>query len=353
MVSIIGWLNAISFLSVFTFEMIFGFFFVYKAKKTNTRRLEIAGIMLCSVALLYLGYTVNFFYYLITGENMTDLYEIPLILIGFSVFLINVMTIYFGIDLWLSKKVKQIIIIVNILCGIVLAVIYIQDPGQYWYISNLSAIQEEFLIFSARINIFVIIVLFFIFQQFIFLGFGAFYKGLQSKGIIRRKYFLLSYGQFLATTSAIIEFIITLVILKSFFRFLFLITAWIWYFALREERIKVKKEKTKEKEIKIEGDLFRLYEMRPENISEEDVVFHKERKICLVCKGTAEGFTFICPACGALYCQKCAQALTNLENVCWVCYGPIDPTKPVKIAKPNHEKIGIKIEKSKDSKKHN
>jgi len=350
MVNIIGLLNAISFLSVFFFEMIFGFFFLFKSKKTHTRRLGIAGIMLCSVALLYLGYTVNFFYYLIKGENMIDLYGIPLVLIGLSVFLINITTIYFGIDLWLSKKTKQIIIIVNILCGIILSIIYIQDPGKYWNISNLSTAQEEFLIFSANINVFIIIVLFFILQQFIFLGFGAFYKGMQSEGIIRRKYFLLSYGQILATTSAIIEFIITLVIMKFFFRFLFLITAWMWYFALREERIKVKKEKPEEKEIKIEGDLFRLFEMRPENITEEDVVFHKERKICLVCKGTAEGFTFICPACGALYCQKCAQALTILENACWACNGPIDKSKPVKIHSNKHkldlEKTEIKMKKS-------
>ena len=349
MVSVIGWLNAISFLSVFFFEMIFGFFFIYKSKITRTRRLGIAGIMLCSVALLYLGYTVNFFYFLVEGENMIELYVIPLVIIGFSVFLINIMTIYFGMDLWLSKKTKEFVISINILCGIILSIVYLQDPGKFWYISNLSNIQEEFLIFSANISPFIIIVLFFIFQQFIFLGFGAYYKGMQSEGIIRRKYVLLSYGQILATTSAIIEFIIPWVIMKSFFRLLFLITAWMWYFALREERIKVKKEKPKKKDVKIEGDLFRLYEMPSENISEEDVVFHKERKICLVCKGTAEGFTFICPTCGALYCQKCAQTLTNLENACWACFGPIDPTKPVKITKPEPEKIGIKIDKSKKS----
>jgi len=142
---------------------------------------------------------------------------------------------------------------VNILCGIILSIIYIQDPGKYWNISNFARVEEEFLMFSANINVFIIIVLFFIFHQFIFLGFWAFYKGMQSEGIIRKKYFLLSYGQILATISAIIEFIITWVILKSLFRFLFLITAWMWYFALREERVKVKEEKPKKKKLKLRG----------------------------------------------------------------------------------------------------
>ena len=95
--------------------------------------------------------------------------------------------------------------------------------------------------------------------------------------------------------------------------------------------------------------------MRPENITEEDIVLYKERKICLVCKGAAEGFTFICPTCGALYCQKCAQALTTLENACWACYGAIDKSKPVKIQsrkpKIHIEETEIKMEDSKKSKK--
>ena len=62
---------------------------------------------------------------------------------------------------------------------------------------------------------------------------------------------------------------------------------------------------------------------------EEQVTVHKDTKICLVCKGVISGFTFICD-CDVVYCQNCAQALTNLENACWVCSAPIDATKPVK-----------------------
>jgi len=67
----------------------------------------------------------------------------------------------------------------------------------------------------------------------------------------------------------------------------------------------------------------------PSQVIEESVVITKEKKICLVCKGEVLKFSYICE-CGALYCDNCARALTNLENVCWVCEIPIDPRKPVK-----------------------
>ncbi len=82
-------------------------------------------------------------------------------------------------------------------------------------------------------------------------------------------------------------------------------------------------------------------------ISEEKVTILKERKICLVCKGEALGFTYICE-CDALYCDNCARALIDLENVCWVCDTPIDKVKPVKSYEKDEEEIGLKISGKKD-----
>jgi len=49
------------------------------------------------------------------------------------------------------------------------------------------------------------------------------------------------------------------------------------------------------------------------------------------------GFSYICK-CGASYCENCARALTNLENVCWACDVPIDYSKPVKSFKERAER---------------
>lgn len=126
-----------------------------------------------------------------------------------------------------------------------------------------------------------------------------------------------------------------------------IISLWFWYFGLREEPEKKEKIRPK-KEIKVEGDLFRITK-RPDQITEEEVSFSKEKKICLVCKGRVLRFNFICSECEAFYCMKCAQAISNLENACWVCNAPIDESKPVKPFKKEEELKKIKI--SKKSKK--
>lgn len=64
-------------------------------------------------------------------------------------------------------------------------------------------------------------------------------------------------------------------------------------------------------------------------VKEEEVTIHREKKICLVCKGDVLGYMYTCQ-CDSIYCEKCARALTDLENVCWVCDTPIDISKPTK-----------------------
>ena len=51
----------------------------------------------------------------------------------------------------------------------------------------------------------------------------------------------------------------------------------------------------------------------------------------------------MCKECGAFYCEKCSSALVELENACWVCNAPIDPSKPVKPFKKEDEAIDLEI----------
>lgn len=90
---------------------------------------------------------------------------------------------------------------------------------------------------------------------------------------------------------------------------------------------------------------------RPERITEKEVAVSKERKICLVCKGTGLRFTYICPECNAIYCQKCARALSEMENACWVCNIPFDKSKPVNLPEKVEEEAVIKEDLEKKSKK--
>ncbi len=69
---------------------------------------------------------------------------------------------------------------------------------------------------------------------------------------------------------------------------------------------------------------------RPQSITEEEVTFFREQRICLICKNKVSRINYICPKCSALYCLKCSEELSNLENMCWVCNEPLDESKPIK-----------------------
>ena len=86
------------------------------------------------------------------------------------------------------------------------------------------------------------------------------------------------------------------------------------------------KEKTPKTEVKIEESLFRLTKP-PDNITEEEVTFHREKLICLACKKGVARINYICPECNVLYCINCAEKLSKLENKCWVCNEPFEEVK--------------------------
>lgn len=97
--------------------------------------------------------------------------------------------------------------------------------------------------------------------------------------------------------------------------------------------------------------------IRPRKLTDEEITFYKEQKICMVCKGKAIGFNiYVCSECDALYCKKCATALISQENACWGCNYPFDASRPSKPFKPEEEKekkesegVDIKHKKVKDN----
>jgi len=76
-------------------------------------------------------------------------------------------------------------------------------------------------------------------------------------------------------------------------------------------------------------------------IFEEKVTVHKERKICMICKGEVTGHIYICE-CDAIYCENCEKTLIDLENACWVCETPIDQSRPIKYFKKDEVETKIK-----------
>lgn len=90
---------------------------------------------------------------------------------------------------------------------------------------------------------------------------------------------------------------------------------------------------------------------KPQKLTEEEVSVAKEKKICLVCKGKLARTTYICPDCSTFYCSKCSEALTNLENACWVCETPFDDSKPVRLPEKKEEEVVVEDVDQKKTKK--
>ena len=85
-------------------------------------------------------------------------------------------------------------------------------------------------------------------------------------------------------------------------------------------------------------------ELKEEEITEEGLKIFKEKKICLVHKGPIEGYNFMCPDCGALYCVKCVEALIEIENFCWSCDAILNPSKPSQKEDLKKEEYKLKID---------
>ncbi|MHA2050811.1 MAG: tetratricopeptide repeat protein [Promethearchaeota archaeon] len=57
-------------------------------------------------------------------------------------------------------------------------------------------------------------------------------------------------------------------------------------------------------------------------VKEEEVTIHREKRVCMVCRGEVVGYMYTCQ-CDTIYCDKCTQALAEIENICWVCNAPL------------------------------
>jgi hypothetical protein len=291
------------------------------------------------IGLSYIGAFLDFLTILITGNNM----EFPYIGVTLGYMCLAPLTIlamYVAAELLIPEK-KHLIIYITIIylvIGIVYVLFLFLDIRGSITVVNPSKSGVD--IIAVRFNIgspLFLILSFLILSILIFNGFGSLYKSFHETGIIRKKFSFLAFGTF---------FLLGVTINNMFFLNIFsviillvgnLLGFWFYYMGLREEPEK-KIEFEPKKEVKVKSNLFRVSKFKREDITEEEVSISKEKKICLVCKGKAFRFsTYLCPGCEAFYCAKCAQALIELENACWVCDAPIDESKPVKPFKRDDE----------------
>ncbi len=335
-----GWLNGISASMIVLSGFAIGMFCIYTSIKTNAKLLFYVGFVIFGICFPWLGEFIDFLSILVTGNNLDNSYGLHGLINFVWIPIASLSIIYVVVELIQLKKkwyILSVFIVVFIIYEIILFLnplgpfnyIYPDTPGED-LIDNPIALDSPLSILTV-----------FFFLSNLCGVLVALFKGIQSEGIIKKKFKLLAIGGFIILGFSIIDgFFSNLEYFLFITRIGVVFGCLIMYWALREE----KEEKVKiTKEIKVKGDLFRISKYRRENITEEEISISKEKKICLVCKGKVGGFSFICNECGAFYCDKCAKAMIDLENMCWVCNTLIDPSKPSKPYEKEVSDIDSKI----------
>ncbi len=358
MLSVEGLLNGLTAVGLFISGWVLGIFFIYQSRKTKAKLLLFLGIAFIFTVLGYWGVCFDFLSILSTDTIPYPTYPTPPFFVNIRLSLVfmwigvtYLMTLFIGTELLIPKK-KYYLLIVALFLTIVYELFIFLDP-EGSIVNTFPTIPGEDLWLASLVLgtpvYFIVMIL--SLTALIFNVSGFIIKTKKSYGVLRKKFFLLSTGYFLSHSMLLLEGLLSTISILIFTRAISVIGFWILYLGLREEP--EKPQESNKKEIKVEGGLIRLTK-RPDYISEEEVTFHKEKKICLVCKGNVGRYMFMCPDCDALYCQNCAGVLENLENACWVCNGPIDPNKPVKSFKKEEEveyKVSKDLSKKRDKSK--
>lgn len=335
----LGWMNGLSIVGVIISSCGFALFFIYKSKKTDAKLLIYISIVGIFFGLQYLGYLIDFITILLTNNNMNNPNGLNGVLSWVWLPPGVISFIYLAGKLLIPEK-KWHLVSIYLVIGVIFELFILLDPmGSFTFIypdsTGEDLINTQFTFGSPASIIFIIINLSFI----TFWGFGFLYKGVKSTGKLRKKFLLLSIGSFYTIIFSIIDSLTPLSTIIFIVRFCTVSGVIIMYFGLREEPAESKKLHSK-KEVKVEEAIFRLTK-KPAQITEEEVTFHREKKICLICKGKALKFTYICPDCEALYCENCARALSSLENACWVCNAQIVDSKPSKPFRRDEDAIEL------------
>jgi len=198
------------------------------------------GFLIFTSSLTYLGVSLDFFTIILTGFNIDNSNGFQALITYLWTPPIVILAIYIGAEIVIKKNKIPFLLIFGIL-GLVYEVIIFLNPFNSLISTN--EVSGEKLIHT---NIIFGTPLFFIMGFFmisivILVDVSLLLRGLKSKGIIRKKYLMLSVGfttyQLITSFDAFSYPGVFLIIIRGSIFVCFLI----WYLALKEEIIRPKK----------------------------------------------------------------------------------------------------------------
>ena len=229
-----GWIDGITASGVLIFGVIFGLFFIYRAKKTKAKLLTYLGLANMLAGLMFLGVFIDFLFVLITNENIVNNSGIVAILsyIWFAPVMITAM--YIGAELLTPSK-KKYIVLISIIISLVFEILIFMDPlGSFNFDPIPPTLPTENLIdYNVNLMTFAGIIMgIMLIAVLIFLGLGFLYKGFQSSGVIRKNFLLLSVGSICFCIFGLLEGLTEPGFMVIIVRMGYLSSFWFMYFGL-------------------------------------------------------------------------------------------------------------------------
>ena len=234
MLTLFGWIDGITASGVVIFGFIFGFFFLYKARKSGAKILTILGLVNILAGLMYLGVFTDFLVVLATETNLDNTYGLVGILSYVWFAPVMILALYIGAELLIPKR-KWYLMFIIIAVSILFEILFFLNPmGTFNFVDPLvlgaSLIDYNVNMFTPAGIIMVVLLL----LVLIILGFGFLIKSFQSSGVLRRKFFFLSIGSISFCIFGILEGLTAPGVMVIFVRIGYLVSFWLMYYGLKD-----------------------------------------------------------------------------------------------------------------------
>ncbi len=233
MLTVFGWIDGITASGVVIFGFIFGFFFLYKARKSSAKILTILGIVNILAGLMYLGVFTDFLVVLATENNLDNTYGLVGILSYIWTAPLFILAIYIGVELLTPEK-KWYLMTIIIILSVLFEILFLLEPLKAFNFVDPTNPGETLIDYN--VNMFTpagIIMAILLLTVLIVLGFGFLIKSFQSTGILKKKFLLLSMGSICFCIFGLLEGLTAPGLMLIFVRIGFSTSFWLMYFGLK------------------------------------------------------------------------------------------------------------------------
>jgi hypothetical protein len=353
MVSYFALLEGIITIGDYSAGLSMGIYAMYKSTKTEARILLYFGVTILLLSQIYFATILDFLTLVSTGENMDNTFGIFSLLTYIWIGPAIILGMYIIFEVTVPEK-KWFILPIYVVLSFIFELLLFLNPINNFKISYTTegGIIHSSLVFG---TILFVILSFIFISAFILFGIGFFVIGIQTTGILKKKFIILSYAFIAFLTLGAMDILTSPGIYVIFLRIGEMSCSFIFYLGIKEEPVESSTKEIEKSEF--EGPkislITTLSSSRPEDLSEQDLLYFREQTLCTVCRTSMTGFSsiFICPECRTLYCEKCAKELVKIDNMCWGCSGPIDESMPIKPIKQEDEDVVVDITQGKPKKK--